>query len=191
MSKTDFEKLKEQFPLKAYPHLEIADLRGFLEQKLRQMLERNVTRKPFAERLQSIIDRYNAGGTATEDIFAELLEYTESLKAEEERHIREGLSEVELELYDLLKKEKMTAAEEIRVKNAARSLLKRLQEEKPKVLVQDWFRNEQSRVRVKQAIRDTLDRNLPDSYDKPLFDQKLTTTYEHIYRQAAEGRSWA
>ena len=58
-----------------------------------------------------------------EDTYSELLEYMDSLKAEDERHIREVLTEVELELYDLLRKDKMTAAEEIRVKNAARSLL--------------------------------------------------------------------
>ena len=190
LSKTDFEKLQEEFSLKPYPNLEIADLRGFLEQKLKQMLESNVTRKPFAERLQAIIDRYNAGGAATENIFAELLEFTEALKAEDERHIREGLSEVELELYDLLKKEGLTAAEDTRVKNAARSLLKRLKEEQPKVLVQDWFRSEQSSIRVKNAIRDLLDHDLPESYDKTLFNIKLTTTYDHIHRKASEGSFW-
>jgi len=191
LSKTDFEKLKDEFPLKPYPNLEIADLRGFLEQKLAQMLDRNVTRKPFAERLKAIIDRYNAGGATTENIFAELLEFTEGLKAEEERHIRESLSEIELELYDLLKKEGLSAAEETRVKNAACSLLKRLKEEQPKVLVQDWFRSEQSSIRVKDAIRELLDRDLPDSYDKTLFNVKLTTAYDHIHRKASEGLFWA
>jgi type I restriction enzyme R subunit len=140
--------------------------------------------------LQAIIDRYNAGGAATESIFNDLVEYAESLKAEDERHIRAGLSEAELELYDLLSKENMSAAEEIRVKNAATSLLKRLKEEQPKVLVQDWFRNDQSSERVKQAIRDSLNTNLPESYDKALFSAKLATTYDHIYRKASEGFLW-
>ena len=191
LSKTDFEKLREDFPQRSYPNLEIADLRGFLEMKVQQMLERNVTRKPFAERLQEIINRYNAGATGTENTFDDLVEFAVGLKAEEERHIRAGLSEVELELYDLLRKENMTAAEEIRVKNAARSLLKRLKEEQPTVLVQDWYRNEQSQARVRKAIIDTLHLNLPDSYDKALFSAKLATTYEHIYRKASEGNLWA
>ncbi len=190
LSKTDFAKLKEEFPQRAYPNLEIADLRGFLEKKLAQMLEKNVTRKPFVERLAAIIAKYNAGGADTENIFAELLDYAESLHAEDERHIREGLSEVELELYDLLKKDRMTQDEEIRVKNTARALLKRLKEEHPKVLVQDWFRSEQSSVRVKQAMRDALDAALPSSYDKTLFDLKLTAAYEHISRRASEGAFW-
>lgn len=191
LSKTDFERLKEEFPHREYPNLAIADLRGFLEKKLEQMLAINATRKPFADRLRAIIDRYNAGGSATENIYAELVDYAESLREEEDRHIREGLTEIELELYDLLKKEKMTAEETMRVKNAARLLLKRLKDEQPKVLVQDWFGNEQSRVRVKQAIRDTLNVNLPLTYDKNVFNSKLATTYEHIRRNAAEGHFWA
>ena len=97
---------------------------------------------------------------------------------------------MELELYDLLRKEKLTADEEIKVKNAARSLLKRLKEEQPRVLVQDWFRNEQSKARVKSAMIDVLNRDLPPSYDKPLFNEKLTTTFDHIFRRASEGYFW-
>jgi type I restriction enzyme, R subunit len=190
LSQTDFAKLKEEFPQRVYPNLEIADLRGFLEMKLKQMLERNITRRPFAERLQAIIDHYNAGGSDTENVYGELIAFAEGLKSEEERHICEGLTEIELELYDLLRKDRLTGDEEIKVKNAARSLLKRLKEEQPRVLVQDWFRSDQSSVRVKNAIRDALDRDLPDSYEKPLFNEKLATTYDHIFRKASEGYFW-
>ena len=48
--------------------------------------------------------------------------------------------QIENAAIDILKKDKMTKAEEIKVKNAARHLLKRLNEEQPKVLVQDWFK---------------------------------------------------
>lgn len=190
LGQTDFAKLKAEFPQRQYKNLAIADLRGFSEQKLAQMLNSNVTRHPFAERLQAIIDRYNAGGSGTENIYAELLEFADSLKAEDERHIREGLTEIELELYDLLSKEKLTAAEEMEVKNAARSLLKRLKEEQPRVLVQDWHRSAQSSEKVRNAMRDILNRDLPTSYDKPLFNQKLATTYDHILRKANEGYFW-
>jgi len=86
----------------------------------------NSTRMDFAERLQAIIDRYNAGGASTENYFKELVKYAENLKEEDERHIKEGLTKDELELYDIIKKEKLTKAEEIKVKNAAKHLLHRL-----------------------------------------------------------------
>ena len=60
--------------------------------------------------------------------------------AEHERHIRLGLTEDELEIYDLLCKEKMTKNEEKKVRLAAKALLGQLTEESPKVLVQDWFK---------------------------------------------------
>lgn len=53
----------------------------------------------------------NSGGSATENSFDELVKFAEELHAEEERHIREGLSEDELEIFDLLKKDKMTQEE--------------------------------------------------------------------------------
>jgi type I restriction enzyme R subunit len=133
--------LRSEFEQSEYKHIEIADLRAFIEAKLEQMLQRNATRADFAQRLQEIIDRYNAGGSATENYFEELVAFGQELTVEEERHIREGLTEEELELFDLMKKEKMTKAEKTAVKNAARSLLKRLREEKPKVIIQDWYRD--------------------------------------------------
>lgn len=68
------------------------------------MLQQNATRTDFAQRLQQIIDTYNAGGSSTENYYEDLMQFTEDLRAEDERHIREGLNEDELELFDLLKK---------------------------------------------------------------------------------------
>ena len=73
------------------------------------------------------------------------MKFTKDLKEESERHIREGLTEDELELFDLLKKDKMTKEETQKVRLAAKSLLHRLREESPKVLVQDWFKDAQSK----------------------------------------------
>ena len=91
---------------------------------------------------------YNAGSSSADNYFEELVKFTKDLKEESERHIREGLTEDELELFDLLKKDKMTKEETQKVRLAAKSLLHRLREEKPKVLVQDWFKDSQSKSRV-------------------------------------------
>jgi len=79
-------------------------------------------RADFAQRLQGIIDAYNAGSSSADNYFEELVKFTKDLKAESERHIREGLTEDELELFDLLKKDKMTKEETQKVKLAAKSL---------------------------------------------------------------------
>ncbi|HVN97275.1 MAG TPA: type I restriction enzyme endonuclease domain-containing protein [Syntrophorhabdaceae bacterium] len=187
----DFQKLKEDFKTKEYKNIEIADLRAFIEGKIEQMIARNSTRADFAQKLQEIIDRYNAGGSSTENYFDELVKFTESLKDEEERAAREGLSEDELEIFDILKKEKMTKDETQKVKLAAKSLLERLTRGKPKVLVQDWYKDSQTQEKVKTAVEKVLDKALPESYDKELFQIKRDNVYDLIYGYSLRKMKWA
>lgn len=172
LSQTNFEKLKTDFKQSQHRHIEIANLRSFLAKKIEQMLEQNVSRTDFAQRFQEIIDQYNAGTSATENSYAALVDFAESLRQEEERHIRENLTPAELELFDLLKKDKMTTAETQQVKLAARLLLDRLQAQYPKVLVQDWHRDDQSQRRVRAVVETVLDQNLPTTYSRQLFTEK-------------------
>ena len=67
LSKVDVAKLREEFQKAAFKHIEIADLRAFIEKKLADMLAQNTTRFDFAQRLQAVIDAYNSGATATEE----------------------------------------------------------------------------------------------------------------------------
>lgn len=191
LSKMDFEALKKEFESVTYKNIEIADLRAFIEHKVQEMLQKNSTRSDFAQRLQEIIDQYNSGGASTEDYHTQLVDFTAALHEEEERHIREGLSEDELELFDLLKNDNLTKDEEQKVKLAAKALLHRLLEEQPKVLVQDWFRDTQTRKGVRSAVEQVLDNNLPESYDRVLFKEKCDNVFELIYDYASHGRKWA
>ncbi len=104
LSKLDIEKLREEYEKAPHKNIEIADLRAFIAGKLQQMLNQNSTRSSFAQKLQIIIDRYNAGSSTNEGFFDELMEFLEQMCEEEMRAAREGMSEAELELFDLLKK---------------------------------------------------------------------------------------
>jgi type I restriction enzyme R subunit len=191
LSKINFEKLKKEFKEKKYKNIEIADLRAFIEDKLEKMIKQNTTRKDFAQRLQEIIDNYNAGGSTNEHYYGDLLNFTEGLKKEEERHIREGLTEDELELFDILKKEKMTRDEEKKVKLAAKSLLHRLLEEHPKVLIQDWHKDTQSQARVKAVVEKVLDDTLPKTYERNIFQTKCNNAFQLIFEYTSKGLKWA
>lgn len=171
LSKIDFDKLKADFKVFPHKNIEIADLRQFIQHKLDHMLQQNVTRTDFAERLQRIIDTYNAGGTSTEDYYEQLVQHVNAMREEDERHAREGLSEDELELFDL-QKDPMTKAEKEKVKLAAKKLLHRLVDGDPRVLVQDWYKDSQSQKVVRATVEEVLDRNLPESYDRILFRKK-------------------
>jgi len=191
LSQIDFDKLREEFTAAIYKNIEIADLRAFIAHKLEQMLQANATRSDFAERLQKIIDNYNSGGSSNEQYFEELLKFTRDLKAEDERHVREGLTEDELELYDLLKQDGLTHDENQKVKLAARHLLHRLLDESPRVLVQDWFKDRQTQEVVRNAVLTVLDADLPASYDRAVFKQKCDRVFDAMVNYASAGRKWA
>ena len=190
LSKINFDKLKEDFKTAPHKNIEIADLRAFIQKKLEQMLKANATRGDFATRLQGIIDAYNAGSSSADNYYDELVKYAKDMKSEDERHIREGLSEDELELFDLLKKDKMTKAETEKVRLAAKSLLHRLREESPKVLVQDWFRDSQSKSRVRSTVEQVLHTYLPDSYDRAVFTEKCNSVFDTMINYATQGVKW-
>ncbi|MBK8767913.1 MAG: type I restriction endonuclease subunit R [Burkholderiaceae bacterium] len=190
LSKINFDKLREEFKQATYKHIEIADLRAFLQHKLELMLQQNATRTDFAQRLQQIIDTYNSGGSSTENYYEDLMKFTEDLHAEDERAIREGLTEDELEIFDLLTKDKMTQEETQKVRLAAKSLLHRLLEEQPKVLVQDWYKDTQTKKLVRSAVEQVLDAKLPESYDRVLFREKCDNVFYLMIDYASHGRKW-
>ena len=68
----------------------------------------------------------------------------------------------------------MTKEETQKVRLAAKSLLHRLREETPKVLVQDWFKDAQSKLRVRSAVETVLNTHLPESYDRAVFTENAT-----------------
>ena len=192
LSQIDFDKLRKDFGAAVYKNIEIADLRGFIAHKLELMLQQNSTRGGFAQRFQQIIENYNAGGSSTEQYFEQLVQFSQDLRAEDERHIREGLTEDELEIFDLLRKDAMTRDETQKVKLAAKALLHRLQDESPKVLVQDWYKTDQTRLIVRSAVAEVLDRELPqESYDRVLFQAKCDNVFHLVLDHAAQGRKWA
>jgi type I restriction enzyme R subunit len=190
LSKLNFEKLKEEFKDVKYKNIEIAEMRSFIEHKLQTMMEQNHTRVDFAQKLQEIVDAYNAGSSSTENYFEDLMKFAEEMKEEDARHVREGLTEEELELYDTLHKDKLTKTEEQKVKLAAKHLITRLLDEHPKVLVQDWWKDGQTQRIVKAAVEEVLDKDLPESYDRITFKEKSDNVFDLIVDFASHGKKW-
>ena len=191
LSKVNVEELKKEIKTAQYKAVEIDDLKSFIEQALKQMLNRNCTRQRFSQRFRSIIDRYNAGGSENEDYYEQLVQLIEDLKAEEKRPEAEGLSEEELEIFDLLTAgKKLTKAEEQKVKLSAKNLFKKLTEKKAELMVIDWYKDEQPRARVKSAIETSLDADLPNSYDKATFTAKTDLLLTHFIDMAVQGYGW-
>lgn len=184
----DIRKIINDTPYKA---LEIEDLREFIEKTLEQMINKNCTRIKFSERYKGIIDRYNAGSSENEDYYEKLLELIESLKKEQGRATEMDLEEEELEIYDLLIKDrKLTKAEEQKVKLAAKNLYKKLTEAKDKVMVVDWYKDEQPKQKVMDIILVSLNKDLPESYDREVFSSKTRLLMNHFIDMAVQGYGW-
>lgn len=182
-SKIDFDALQKRF-VEGRKNIEANRLRGQINSKLQQMARVNPTRVDYLDRFQQLIDDYNAGSMNIDEFFRQLKEFGQSVNEEDERHIREELSEEELAVFDLLTKPEvdLTDADRRQVKRVARDLLNTLKAEK---LVLDWRKRQQSRAAVRECIEIHLD-DLPETYDQTLFDQKIELTYQHVYESYAE-----
>lgn len=57
-------------------------------------------------------------------------------------------------------------------------------------LVVDWYKDEQPRQKVYDLIQETLNEDLPDSYDKFSFDSKSNLLLNHFMDMAIQGFGW-
>ncbi len=191
LSKLDVDELKKEIKTAPYKSVEIDDLKLFIDTALQQMMDKNCTRDKFSTRFKNIVDRYNAGGSENEDYYEQLLQLIEDLKKESERPNLMGLSEEELEIYDLLIKGKnLTKAEEQKVILSAKNLFKKLSENRNNLFVADWYKDEQPKAKVKDAIMEALDADLPESYDKEVFVVKTDLLLNHFIDMAVQGYGW-
>lgn len=191
LSKLDFARLREDFPEKKHKNIAFADLRELMEIKLKQMLAQNNTRGSFLERFDKIIEDYNAGSLSIEEAYEELVKQAKDLSTEQERAAKNGMTEEELELFDLLKKEKLTKDEEKKVKLAASHLLQILFDSNNKILIQEWHKEKTTQEIVRQEISKILNKDLPDSYDRDIFSQKTDVVFQHFYQLAEIGEGFA
>ena len=191
LSKVDVEQLRKEIKVAKYKAIEINDLKEYIEQALEQMINRNCTRTKFSERFKRIIDSYNAGGTENEDYYEQLVKLLEELCQEDNRANTEGLTEEELEIYDLLiAGKKLTQAEEQKVKLSAKNLYKKLVDNRSSLLVVDWYKDEQPRAKLKYEVELSLNDDLPESYDKASFDSKVSLLMNHFVDMAVQGYGW-
>ena len=129
LSGIDFEKLAKLFASR--PKTAAEKLRGGGEEKAHEMAARNPTRVHLVEKLEKLVEAYNLGTLDVEAFFEALKKLVAEMEEEERRAAREGLTEDELAIFDLLTKPepKLTKAQEIEVKKVARDLLEKLQEQ--------------------------------------------------------------
>ncbi|SDF21855.1 type I restriction enzyme, R subunit [Bacteroidales bacterium KHT7] len=191
LSKLDIESIRKEIKTTPYKSMEIDDLRTFIEKTLEQLINKNCTRVAFSQRYRNIIDRYNAGGSENEDYYEKLLQLIADLKKEQARSTEMDLKEEELEIFDLLiQGRKLTKDEEQKVILASKNLYNKLMEEKDRLMVVDWYKDEQPKTKVFTLIQKSLNNDLPECYDRIAFADKTNLLLNHFVDMAVQGNGW-
>jgi type I restriction enzyme, R subunit len=181
LSKIDFKALQQRFAKSKHKNSELEALKAAIRAQLERMVFLNETRTDFLEKFEELVNAYNAGAANIEDLFRQLLELTDSLSNEEQRHVREHLTEEELVVFDILTRPapKLSAEEKAEVKKVAKLLLERMRA----MLVPDWRTRQGSRSQVKLVIEDVLDDGLPRKYTPDIYSAKCATLFEHFFEK--------
>ena len=184
LSKIDFAALAAKFKESKHKNTDLEVLKAAIRAELEKLIRLNKTRADFADKFEELIESYNAGSRNIEDLFAELLKLSRNLSEEQQRHVRENMTEEQLVIFDILTRPapELSEAERAEVKKVARVLLDRLKQ----LLVLNWRQKAAARSQLQLAIQDVLDAGLPRAYDKPLYEQKCSALFEHIYESYPE-----
>ena len=187
LSKIDFQALRKFFDDSDTKNIEAEELSAELEEKIKEMVRKNKLRKAFLDRLNRLLTEYNSGSQDLETFFEQLVELAKDLSEEDRRAISENLTEEELAIFDLLKKEDLNPDEVDEVKKVAKELVVKLKAEK---LALDWKKKEETRADVKVTIRALLYDNLPEpTYSEADCEDRTQKVYLHVYDSYADQRT--
>lgn len=179
LGQIDFEALRVFFEKTKQPRATIAALQRAAKKKLDELVRNNPTRRDLYDKLEELIDEYNAGSHNVQEGFEAIRSFIEALSEEEQRHVKEDCTEEELAIFDLLIKPnvELSKKERQQVKSLARDLLNKLKASK---FTLDWHKSARRRAAVRTTITEALE-ELPEAYTDELFDEKCEAVYEHVY----------
>jgi type I restriction enzyme R subunit len=184
LAKIDFEVLAKRFKQSNKKNLDLEQLKAAVRAQLEKMIRINKTRADYLAKFEELIESYNAGSRNIEELFQELLALSRALTEEQQRHVREQLTEDELTVFDILTRPgpDLTPEERDEVKKVARQLLQKLKS----LLVLEWRHKAQARAQVRLAIEDVLDEGLPRAYSREFYKQKCSALFEHVFENSAQ-----
>ncbi|HET8972980.1 MAG TPA: GAF domain-containing protein [Pseudolabrys sp.] len=189
LSQVDLERLRDEFAKKVRRKATaLQDIRDIVEQKLAQMLARNPRRMDYQRKYEEIVADYNRekDRTTIEDTFRRLVELVSSLDEEQKRAAKEGLTEDELALFDLLQRDGLDKKSRERVKQASRDLLALIKARLDQL--DRFWEKEQTKAEVEVFILDQVFASLPTPPFTPGEKKAVAANvYAHIWQQAMSG----
>ncbi len=181
LSKLDANALYDFFFKLENKEVQAEMLETELADKIEAMVTINKSRLTFVKKLDAIIKKYNTETHDVDALMAELVDLARELSEEEERAAKENLTEEELAVFDILKKDDLNPDEIEQVKKVAKEMLSKLKAEK---LTKDWREFEQTRAGVKSAISEYV-YTLPDpTYSELECENIVSPLYNFMYEHA-------
>lgn len=188
LSLLDADALQTFFATLENKNMQVESMKTELQEKIIEMVKRNKKRLKFMDRLNSLLEMYNSGAHDIHELFDDLVELAHDLSDEEQRAIKENLSEEELAIFDLLLKDNLNPDEREKVRVVAKDLLHKLKFER---LVLDWREKETTRAGVKTVIVDVLYSSLPEpTYSEKDCDIKGVEIYNFMYEHYRDAENF-
>jgi type I restriction enzyme, R subunit len=185
LSGLDFVILEQYFMKTQNKNAAVQSLKDKVEKRLKQMVERNPLTVDFYKRYQEIIEEYNRGKdeVVIKETFRKLIELVNSLTQEEAETKREGLTDEQKAIFDILRHgKKLEEKEKNEIKKISVELLEELKREKLKV--EQWADKSVTAAAVFNYVDKTLFEVLPyPTYQTDEIDLMTNMVYEHLKHQ--------
>lgn len=185
LSGLNFELLEEYFLKTKNKNTVVQSLKDRVEKQLKQMVERNPLTVDYYKRYQEIIEEYNRGKdeVVIKEIFRKLIELVKSYSEEEANTKREGLTDEQKAIFDILRYgKKLEEKEKNEIKKISVELLDELKKEK--LRVDNWADKSVTAAAVFNYVNKMLFEVLPyPSYQSDDVDLRTNLVYEHLKHQ--------
>jgi type I restriction enzyme R subunit len=185
LSGLDFDLLEQYFLKTKNKNTAVQSLKDKIEKQLKQMVERNPLTVDYYKRYQEIIEEYNRGKdeVVIKETFRKLIELVNSYSEEEADTKREGLTDEQKAIFDILRHgKKLSDKEKNAVKKISIELLDELKQEKLKV--EKWSEKTETIAAVYKIVNDKLFVAMPyPTYQTEEIDLKTNLVYEHLKQQ--------
>lgn len=185
LSVLDFDLLEQYFLKTKNKNAAVQSLKDKVEKQLKRMVERNPLTVDYYNRYQEIIEEYNRGKdeVVIKETFRKLIELVNSYSEEEADTRREGLTDEQKAIFDILRHgKKLEEKEKNEIKKISIGLLDELKKDKLKV--EQWSDKSVTAAAVFNTVSKTLFEALPyPTYQTDEIDLKTNLVYEHLKHQ--------
>ena len=185
LSGLNFELLEQYFLKTKNKNTVVQSLKDKIEKQLKQMVERNPLTVDYYKRYQDIIEEYNRGKDeiVIKETFRKLIELVNSYSEEEADTKREGLTDEQKAIFDILRQgKKLEEKEKNEIKKISIELLEELKKEK--LRVDQWADKSVTAAAVFNYVNKTLFEVLPyPTYQTDDIDLRTNLVYEHLKHQ--------